>query len=130
MTWATITPLELETLVKYVYDLCGILLDQSKAYLFESRLGPLLQEFQCVNYYALYDKARHDPSQKIPNRIIDAICTGETSFFRDTLPFQLLQGKLLPDYLESSTQGGAEEPPTLRSGARRARRGRRSTVLP
>ena len=43
MTLATITPLEVEMLGRYIYELCGILMDQSKAYLLESRLGP----FRC-----------------------------------------------------------------------------------
>jgi len=113
MTLAAITPGELDTLVSYVYDLCGILLDQSKAYLLESRLGPLLKEFQCTNYRALYDKARSDPSKNISNRIVDAICTGETSFFRDTLPFELLQCKLLPEALDRITHSAPGAPPTL-----------------
>lgn len=113
MTTPSITPGEVDTLVKYVYDLCGILLDQSKAYLLESRLSPLLKEFQCANYHALYDKARSDPSKKLPDRIVDAISTGETSFFRDTLPFELLKCKLLPDCLNDNKRGAPGAPPTL-----------------
>jgi chemotaxis protein methyltransferase CheR len=100
MTLATITPLEVDVLGRYIYGLCGILVDQSKAYLLESRLGPLLEEFQCHSYWELYTRAQHDASQHISQRIIDAISTKETSFFRDQTPFDLLKFKLLPDYFD------------------------------
>jgi chemotaxis protein methyltransferase CheR len=100
MTLATITPLEVDVLGRYIYGLCGILVDQSKAYLLESRLGPLLTEFQCRSYCELYTRAQRDTSQHLPQRIIDAICTKETSFFRDQTPFDLLKCKLLPDYFD------------------------------
>ena len=100
MTLATITPLEVDVLGRYIYGLCGILVDQSKAYLLESRLGPLLEEFQCRNYCELYARAQRDASRHIPQRIIDAISTKETSFFRDQTPFDLLKFKLLPDYFD------------------------------
>jgi chemotaxis protein methyltransferase CheR len=100
MTLATLTPLEIEVLGRYISGLCGILLDQSKAYLLESRLGPLLGEFQCHSYCELSTRAQRDASQHIPQRIIDAISTKETSFFRDQTPFDLLKFKLLPDYFD------------------------------
>jgi len=100
MTLATITPLEVDVLGHYIYGLCGILVDQSKAYLLESRLGPLLEEFQCHSYCELYTRAQSDTSRHIPQRIIDAISTNETSFFRDQTPFDLLKCKLLTDYFD------------------------------
>src|SRR5712692_407646 len=100
MTLATITTLEVDVLGRYIYGLCGIMVDQSKAYLLESRLGPLLEEFQCRSYCELYTRAQRDASQHIPQRIIDAISTKETSFFRDQTPFDLLKFKLLPDYFD------------------------------
>jgi len=100
MTLATITPLEVDVLGHYIYGLCGILVDQSKAYLLESRLGPLLEEFQCHSYCELYTRAQSDTSRHLPQRIIDAISTNETSFFRDQTPFDLLKCKLLTDYFD------------------------------
>jgi chemotaxis protein methyltransferase CheR len=100
MTRTTITPFEVDVLGRYIYGLCGILVDQSKAYLLESRLGPLLEELQCRSYCELYTRAQSDASRHIPQRIIDAISTKETSFFRDHAPFDLLKLKLLPDYFD------------------------------
>ncbi len=97
---AGITPVEVEMLGRYIYGLCGILVDQSKTYLLESRLRPLLEEFQCHSYSELCARAQRDVSWSIQRRIIDSISTKETSFFRDQAPFELLQFKLLPDYLD------------------------------
>lgn len=113
MRTVTITPSECRTLSMYIYELCGITLDQSKAYLFESRLRPLLEACQCRTYGELYTKARHDPLGHIPQQIIDAISTNETSFFRDSAPFDLLKRTLLPDWLEQVQQGNAGSPPRL-----------------
>lgn len=100
MTVATITPVEVDVLGRYIYGLCGILVDQSKAYLLESRLGPLLEEFQCHSYRELYERAQRDASRRMPRRIIDSISTKETSFFRDQAPFDLLKCTLLPAYFD------------------------------
>lgn len=97
---ATITPTELRTFVSYVHELCGIQLDDSKAYLLESRLTPLLQEMQCRTYNDLYTRAKQDASRNISNKIVDAISTRETLFFRDMSPFDLLKFKLVPDHFD------------------------------
>lgn len=109
-----ISPQELELFCKYVYQLCGIVLDESKGYLLESRLSPVLKSWQCATYSELYTKATRDTSKAIASQIIDAISTNETSFFRDTSPFDLLKYKLVPehfDYVKQSTPNGR---PTLR----------------
>ena len=91
---------EARVLAKYVYTLCGVHLDESKGYLLESRLAPLLAETNCASFSELHLKARNDPSRTLPRRIVDAVTTGETSFFRDTAPFELLQHKLLPELID------------------------------
>jgi len=93
-------PDEARVLAQYVYSLCGIHLDETKGYLLESRLSNLLVEYHCASFSELHFKARSDVSRAIPRRIVDAITTGETSFFRDTAPFELLQHKLLPELID------------------------------
>jgi chemotaxis protein methyltransferase CheR len=66
----------------------------------ESRLTPLLRELQCHSYHELYTRAKRDSSQHLSNRIVDAVSTHETLFFRDTSPFDLLKFKLIPDHFE------------------------------
>ncbi len=104
-----IKPEELTKIAEYVKELTGIVLDQSKAYLIESRLGPIAEELGCTNYLELYDKARRDISRRIQNRIIDAITTNETFFFRDNSPFELLRYKVLPDTFDRLEESGRND---------------------
>lgn len=96
-----ITPDELKIIVQYVYNISGIYLDQSKAYLLENRLKPLIAQENVTSYSQLYNKARADGSKKLEKAIIDAITTKETLFFRDNSPFELLKHKILPDIIDA-----------------------------
>jgi len=95
-----INPDELTQVAGFVNQLTGIVLDQSKSYLVESRLGPLAEELGCGNYRELLQKSNSDPRRAVQNRIIDAITTNETFFFRDNNPFELLRHKVLPDLFD------------------------------
>lgn len=105
---------ELKLFCKYVYELCGIVLDESKGYLLESRLGPVLKAWQCATYNELYTKAKQDTSHAIASQIVDAISTNETSFFRDVSPFDLLKYKLVPEHFDAVKQSANHGRPPLR----------------
>jgi chemotaxis protein methyltransferase CheR len=100
-----ISPDELKLVAQYIHDISGIYLDQSKSYLFETRLGSIATEHGCNTYKELYQKAKIEPSKTIERKIIDAISTNETLFFRDKGPFELLQHKLLPELIDARTPG-------------------------
>jgi len=102
-----IQPEEARTLSQYVYTLCGIHLDDSKSYLLEGRLASLLNETGSASFSELYLKARSDVSKTLPRKIVDAVTTGETSFFRDSAPFDLLQHKLLPELIDRRKKNSA-----------------------
>lgn len=94
---------EIKLLSKYIYEISGIYLDESKKYLLETRLNSIVQEQGCSNYLEFQKKAKADASKAIERKIIDAISTNETLFFRDTGPFQLLQHKILPELIDART---------------------------
>lgn len=97
-------PEEHKSLAQYVYSLCAVVLDESKGYLIESRLAGLVQETACGSYSGLLQRARSDP--RLERRIVDAITTNETCFFRDTNPFDLLRHKILPELIDRRTRSG------------------------
>jgi len=100
-----ITPSELKIVAQYVQSISGIYLDQSKTYLFETRLSSIVEAYGCTSYQELHNKAKREPSKKIEKEILDAITTNETLFFRDKGPFELLQHKILPEIIDArSTQ--------------------------
>lgn len=102
-----ITPEEIKLITKYIYEISGIYLDESKKYLLETRLNTIAEEYGCSSYQDFYSKAKTDASKLIERKIIDAISTNETLFFRDTGPFQLLQHKIFPELIDARTSKSA-----------------------
>lgn len=105
-----ITPAELKLISEYIQGITGIYLDQSKSYLFETRLSSIAEAQGCKTYQELHTKARREPSKKIEKEIIDAITTNETLFFRDKGPFELLRHKILPEIIDQRSSGSALKP--------------------
>ena len=106
-----VTADDLKIISQYILAISGIELDESKAYLIETRLGSLAKEFQCSSYRELCNKAKLDSSRTLENRIIDAISTNETLFFRDTGPFEVLQHKIMPDLIDRRTENSSKRLP-------------------
>lgn len=105
-----ITPSELKLVAQYIQSISGIFLDQSKTYLFETRLSSVAEAHGCSNYQELYNKAKSEPSKRIEKEIVDAITTNETLFFRDKGPFELLQHKILPEVIDARSSKSAIKP--------------------
>lgn len=95
-----ITPDEFKVIAKYVYEISGITLESNKTYLVETRLNALLEEYKCASYSEFYYKAKAESSGSTNKKVIDAISTNETLFFRDTGPFELLKNKIIPDLID------------------------------
>lgn len=96
-----ISSLEFDVFRKFIFEISGITLGDGKEYLVETRLNPLIKQLGCVSFSELYYKAKRDKA--LEEEIIDAISTNETSFFRDVLPFELLQYKVIPDLIDKRT---------------------------
>jgi len=105
-----ISPSELKLVAQYIQSISGIYLDQSKTYLFETRLSTVAEAHGCSSYQELYNKAKNDASKKIEKQIVDAITTNETLFFRDKGPFELLQHKILPEVIDAKATKSTIKP--------------------
>lgn len=102
-----ITDDEIALLARYIHAVSGIRIDSSKSYLLETRLGELLGEFHLNSYFDLYQKAKSDAGKFVQIRIIDAISTNETFFFRDMDTFNVLQNKIIPDLIDARSFGAS-----------------------
>lgn len=91
-------------LADYIKEVSGIELDQSKRYLVESRLSPLVEKLGCTGYSDLYAKIKSDATGALRTSVIEAITTHETSFFRDRTPFELLRLSLIPRLLANDAK--------------------------
>ena len=96
-----ITCEEIKLVSEYIYQISGISLNQAKAYLIETRLGLLLEQFKCFSYRQLCLMAKGDKTKAIEAKIISAISTNETLFFRDNSPFEMLKNKIIPDLIDN-----------------------------
>jgi chemotaxis protein methyltransferase CheR len=74
----------------------AIVLAPGKEYLVESRLLPLARAQGDADIDAYVARARRQPSGPIVREIVEALTTNETSWFRDSEPFQALRGTVLP----------------------------------
>ncbi len=88
---------EYKTITRYVYDVCGITLGEDKQYLISQRLTSVAEEFGCKalsSFAALLQVRRNDSSLR--EKVVVAITTNETSFFRDSQPFKDFSKVVLP----------------------------------
>jgi chemotaxis protein methyltransferase CheR len=83
---------------KYVLDICGIVLGDDKEYLVEHRLKPILHDLGCNSFPDLTRKLNSGiVNFSAREKIINAITTNETSFFRDIHPYDAFRDIILPD---------------------------------
>ena len=101
-----VTESEFQALSKYIYGISGITLPPGKEYLIETRLGQIATENGCNSFQELLTRSRSELSRTLEKKIIDAISTNETYFFRDNAPFDLLQHRLLPDLIDHKSKKG------------------------
>lgn len=79
----------------------GIVLDEGKDYLIESRLAPVAKASGCASIEDLEAKLRTTRGTDLHRRVIEALTTNETSFFRDHDPFEVLRKDIVPALIEA-----------------------------
>jgi chemotaxis protein methyltransferase CheR len=87
---------EFSLLKSYLHDTCGIDVPPEKSYLFVTRLAGLLSEIGCSSFSEFYHRINSGNDLSLRARLVEAMTTNETAFFRDAHPFQTLQNKVLP----------------------------------
>lgn len=87
-------------LQQQVYRSSGIVLDESKRYLLETRLMPIVRRENLKTINDLCALLRATSKPKINQEIMEAMTTNETFFFRDMVPFKILKEKILPALIE------------------------------
>ena len=98
MTKPSLSKEEFKLIRDYIEENCGISLGDKKEYLLETRLSGLLNENGCSTYKDLYLQAKNSPRSGLRDKIVDAMTTNETLWFRDTYPFDVLKSEILPEY--------------------------------
>ena len=87
----------------YISTLVGersaIVLAPEKSYLVESRLTPLARDLGLPGIGGLVEQLRRTRDRTLENKVVEAMTTNETSWFRDVHPFEALKHVILPDVL-------------------------------
>ena len=84
-----------------VFGLSQNVLDPSRDYLFETRLSKLLRNQGMTHLEELVQHLRIRKNPPLERAIAEAMTINETSFFRDSRPFELLRTELLPKLIEA-----------------------------
>jgi chemotaxis protein methyltransferase CheR len=84
-----------------VFGLSQNVLDPSRDYLFATRLTKLLRNQGMSHLEELVERLKLSKDQVLERSIAEAMTINETSFFRDSRPFELLRTDLLPKLIEA-----------------------------
>lgn len=104
MATENINAKEYETFCNFLKDACGIVLGQNKLYLVNSRLKRLLEEEKISSVSQLIDTVSKGANARLRGKIVDAMTTNETYWFRDQNPYLIMQESLLPELLQRSSK--------------------------
>lgn len=96
----SIAPHEYEFVRELVRSRSGIVLEAGKEYLIDSRLSILAKSEGIADLKQLVERMRTGSSAlTLQRRVIEAMTTNETSFFRDIHPFEALRQTVIPELL-------------------------------
>ncbi|HET9934664.1 MAG TPA: CheR family methyltransferase, partial [Polyangiaceae bacterium] len=91
-------PGELGVVQRLVLERSAIVLGDEQGYLVESRLANLARESGC-DVPTLVARLGREPHGGLHERVVEAMTTNETSFFRDRHPFAAVQERALPELM-------------------------------
>lgn len=94
-------PVDYAFLCEFLMKHSGLVLNESKHYLVDSRLTPLAQSSKFKDVSELVRELRTGRNSALATAVIEEMTTNETSFFRDRQPFEELQQTLLPTLLDA-----------------------------
>lgn len=78
----------------------AIVIDPGKEYFIETRLAPLIASHGCKTLGELIVQMQKSPSfSALHGKVIDALTTNETFFFRDFQPFEALRTTIVPQLI-------------------------------
>jgi len=89
----------------YIAENSGILIPPEKAYLIETRLAKLMLDAGTESFGEFYDYIVSGADLLIAQKIINAMTTNETMWFRDAALWKVLEQTVLPKLVEAISAG-------------------------
>ena len=97
MIQSSIAASEYDIFRRYLEDACGIVLGENKHYLVTSRLKRVTEEFSFPTLSDMMNTLVKGNDHHLREKVIDAMTTNETMWFRDVYPFEILKKDLIPE---------------------------------
>ncbi|MFK5913948.1 MAG: protein-glutamate O-methyltransferase CheR [Woeseiaceae bacterium] len=94
---------EYDTFRRYLEDACGIVLGENKHYLVTSRLKRVTEESSFKSLSEMMMTLVKGNDRHLREKVIDAMTTNETMWFRDVYPFEILTKELLVELSASKS---------------------------
>jgi chemotaxis protein methyltransferase CheR len=98
-------PTDLDFLRSLLARHTAIVFAQEKNYLAESRLHDLARREGIPSAADIIARLRSGPPHGLLQKVLEAMTTNETSFFRDAHPFEALRRVILPEFLQRRAAG-------------------------
>ena len=87
----------------FVHEDSAIMIEPGKEYLVESRLHALRRKENFTSTESLIGMLRIGQTKDLHGKVVEAMTTNETSFFRDIYPFEALRTFILPELMARRT---------------------------
>lgn len=100
----SISPAQFESLSQLLKEETAVVIASGKEYLVESRLTQIARDEGFASLEQLIDRVLNVRSDSLARRVLLALTTHETSFFRDIAPFEALRTTLLPELIRRRTK--------------------------
>jgi len=97
---STLDPNDYDDFRAFLEKSCGLVLGENKHYLVTSRLSRLMDEFGASSVGELLRLRKHGGRSDLRDRVIEAMTTKETYWFRDVFPFEILKQRILPELVK------------------------------
>jgi chemotaxis protein methyltransferase CheR len=81
----------------FIQKVVGVALGENKKYLVSQRLEPVVKAEGFGSFSEFFLKLKTEKDQRLIDRVIAAITTNETSFFRDGHPFETFKNIIMPE---------------------------------
>ena len=91
-----VSPQEFRDVQTLVRTLCGLVLTDDKTYLVQTRLEPVVQAHGCKSFAEYLGRLQQTHAILMRDELVEALTTGETSFLRDTHPFEEFRRQIMP----------------------------------
>ena len=105
---------EFKMLKEHLHMACGIDVPPEKKYLFKTRLSSFMYKEGYKSFTEFYNRLYKDEDETLGKYLVEAMTTNETSFFRDSHPFQALEKVLLPEIAAKRIEEAVFLPPSIR----------------